>query len=268
MIAKVKKMANSPISYFGGKFRLAKKIIPLIPEHNCYVEPFCGAAWVLFKKDPNQSKHEVINDLDQELVNFWRVIQNHIQPFLEYFKHAIISRKIFEIENRKDPTTLTDIQRAVRYYYLQRLTFGGKSAGRIFAAGPSRPSNLNLLTLEESILETHWRLARVTIENMDACKCIEKYDRADTFFYLDPPYWDAAQDYAHKFNADDFDRLRSTLDALKGKFILSLNDSPKVREKFRGFKMLALTTTYSSGNSRVAPDTRVKPRGELLINNL
>lgn len=259
-------MSNSPISYFGGKFRLAKKIIPLIPRHVCYVEPFCGAAWVMFKKEP--SKHEVLNDLDQELVNFWRVVQNHIQPFLEYFKYAVISRKMFDLENRKDPSTLTDLQRAVRYYYLQRLTFGGKSAGRIFAAGPSRPTNLNLLTLEESIIAAHWRLAQVTLENLDACKCIQKYDRPDTFYYIDPPYWDAAQDYAHKFADADFDRLRLTLDGLKGKFILSLNDSPKVRDHFKGFAMRTLTTTYSSGNTNFSPGTRGKPRGELLIHNL
>ncbi|MFA7334821.1 MAG: DNA adenine methylase [Kiritimatiellia bacterium] len=259
-------MSNSPISYFGGKYRLSKRIIPLIPKHTCYVEPFCGAAWVLFKKEP--SKHEVINDLDNELVNFWRVIQNHIQPFLEYFKYAVISRKMFDLENRKDPSTLTDLQRAVRYYYLQRLTFAGKSAGRIFAAGPSRPTNLNLLTLEESIIQVHWRLSQVTIENLDACKCIQKYDRPDTFHYVDPPYWDVLQDYAHKFAEDDFTRLRLTLDAVKGKFILSLNDKPDVRRRFKGFKMIAISTTYSSGNTNMSLETRGKPRGELLIHNM
>jgi len=257
---------NSPIAYFGGKSRLAGRIIPMIPRHTCYCEPFCGAAWVLFKKDPSEC--EVINDLDGDLVNFWRIVQHHTQPFLEYFKYSVISRKIFEIENRKDPSTLTDLQRAVRYYYLQRLGFGGKTAGRVFASGPTRPTNLNLLTLEESILEAHWRLERVTIENMDACKCLAKYDRPSTFFYIDPPYWDVSQDYAHQFHAEDFSRLTEALGQIKGKFILSLNDHPDIRKMFRRYKLVTVTTTYSSGNSNVAADTRGKPRSELLINNL
>ncbi len=257
---------NSPISYFGGKSRLAKRIVPLIPDHTCYCEPFCGAAWILFKKDPSTT--EVINDLDGELVNFWRIIQIHLDPFLMYFKFAVISRKLFDLENRRDPTTLTDIQRAVRYYYLQRLGFGGKTSGRTFGAGAMRPTNLNLLTLEESILETHWRLQRVTIENLDACKCIEKYDRKETFFYIDPPYYHTAQDYCRTFEDADFRRLFETLQTVKGRFILSLNDHEDIRKMFKQFKQIRVATKYSTGNSRTCGDTRSKERGELLIHNL
>jgi DNA adenine methylase len=215
---------NSPISYFGGKSRLAKRIIGLIPEHNCYCEPFCGAAWVFWNKP--ESKVEILNDRDGELVNFWRVVQNHIAPFLDYYKHAVISRELFEIEKRRDPTTLTDLQRAARYYYLQRLGFGGKTdeKSRTFGAGAARPMNLNLTTMEETIMQAHWRLQRVTIERLDACACIEKYDRPETFFYIDPPYFGCSQDYAVKFNGADFIRLRDTLKKIAGRFILSLND--------------------------------------------
>ena len=122
---------NSPLNYLGGKSRLAEKIVKLFPkDHVCYCEPFCGAAWVLFRKEP--SKTEVINDADGELVTFWRVIQNHLEEFLRYYRFAVIARKIWDIENKKDPGLLTDIQRAVRYYYLQRLGFGGKTSGRTF----------------------------------------------------------------------------------------------------------------------------------------
>jgi hypothetical protein len=157
-----------------------------IPEdHVCYCEPFCGAAWVFFGKEP--SKLEVLNDMDGELVNFWRVLQHHLQPFMEYFKYAVISRRLWQWENKKAPETLTDFQRAVRYYYLQRLGFGGKTAARTFGSGATRPMNLNLTTMEETLLEVHWRMERVTIEHLDACNCIERYDRPSTFFYIDPP---------------------------------------------------------------------------------
>lgn len=84
---------KSPLCYLGGKSRLAPIIVPRIPDHDCYCEPFCGAAWILFSKEP--SRCEVINDLDGEMVTFWRVVQNHLLPFLDYFKYAIVSRRIF-----------------------------------------------------------------------------------------------------------------------------------------------------------------------------
>lgn len=258
---------NSPLGYFGGKSRLADRIVARIPkDHTCYCEPFCGAAWVFFRKEP--SKVEVLNDMDGELVNFWRVIQNHLQPFMDYYKYAVISRKLWTLENKKDPETLTDIQRAVRYYYLQRLGFGGKTVCRTFGSGATRPMNLNLTTMEESLLEVHWRVERVTLEHMDACKCIERYDRKETLFYIDPPYYDVAQCYAHKFSHEDFLRLRKTLDSIKGRFILSLNDSKDVRAIYKGFRQDRIVTTYSTGNSRVTADTRGKSRSELLIHNL
>lgn len=260
---------KSPLNYFGGKSKLAKRIVPMIPaDHECYCEPFSGAAWVLFAKEP--SRVEVINDLDGELVNFWRIVQNHLQPFLEYFKHAVISRKLFEIENAKRPELLTDLQRAVRYYYIQRQSYAGKTKGRTFNTGPSQPSSLNLSTIEESLLETHWRLQRVTIEHLHAVDCIERYDRPATFFYLDPPYFFSKRDYAVAFEDADFKRLLATLRALKGKFILSLNDCPEVCEMFRDFRQKRVTLTYSGSNPRTAAGqaAREKVRSELLIHNL
>jgi DNA adenine methylase len=257
---------NSPIAYLGGKSRLAKHIVPLIPaDHVCYCEPFCGASWILFKKDP--SKHEVINDLDAELVNFWRIIQIHLQPFLDYFKFAVISRTLFDLENRRDPSTLTDLQRAVRYYYLQRLGFGGRPTARTFGTGTTGPSNFNLLTLEESLLEVHWRLARVTIEHLDAIDCVRRYDRPATFFYLDPPYYHVTQDYCRPFEDADFLRLRDSLASISGRFILSLNDHPDIRSMFKQFRLRSLSTRYSVGNSRESASTRSKPHSELLIFN-
>jgi DNA adenine methylase len=258
---------NSPIAYFGGKCRLAKRIVPMIPpDHVCYCEPFCGAAWILFKKQPSTT--EVINDIDAELVNFWRIIQNHLQPFLDYFKFAVISRKVFELENRKDPSTMTDLQRAVRYFYLQRLGFGGKTTGRTFGACAMRPMNLNLTTIEETLLAVHWRMERVTIEHLDACKCLQKYDRKTTFFYVDPPYYHVTQDYCRQFEDADFLRLRDTLASIAGRFILSLNDTADIRAMFKAFRQIRVATKYSAGNSREAAGTRSKERSELLIHNL
>ena len=108
----------------GGKSRLAPTIVKKIPAHKCYVEPFCGACWVFLNKEPVPA--EILNDRDRELVTFWRVVQNHLTAFLDYYKLAITSREIFDLENKKDPDTLTDIQRATRYFYIQRHAFGGE----------------------------------------------------------------------------------------------------------------------------------------------
>ncbi len=256
---------RSPLSYLGGKSRLADKIVSLIPaDHICYCEAFCGASWVLFAKEP--SKGEVINDMDNELVTFWRVVQNHLEEFLRYFRFAVTSRRIFELENMKHPETLTDIQKAVRYYYLQRCGFGGKVYDWTFGTSATGPSRLNLSNIEERLLEVHWRLSKVTIEHLDACECIRRYDRPTTLFYLDPPYWETAG-YAVAFGEEDYQRLRDTLIKINGRFILSLNDVHAVRDIFKPFKISRVQTKYSSGNGAVDPGMRSKEISEVIIRN-
>jgi DNA adenine methylase len=257
---------KSPLNYLGGKSRLAERIVKLIPEdHLCYCEPFCGAAWVLFSK--KESKVEVINDADGELVVFWRVVQNHLDEFLRYYKWAVISRTIFTLEGRKDPSTLTDIQRAVRYFYLQKLGFGGKTFKRTFGYSATEPSHLGLATIQDRLLEVHWRLEKVTIEHLDAVDCIQRYDRPTTLFYVDPPYWSTAG-YAIKWGEADFIRLRKALDKVQGRFLLSLNDHPEVRKLFAGFRIRSVSTSYSAANGRVRGGGRAQGRAEVIIDNL
>src|SRR5256885_11702562 len=112
-----------PLAYLGGKNRVAKKIIALIPEHNCYIEPFCGGAQVFFHKSP--SNVEVLNDLDEEIFNFLRVCQLHHQELVRYLQFCTVSRKWFELFQKQDPKTLSDIQRAARFFYLQKNCYGG-----------------------------------------------------------------------------------------------------------------------------------------------
>jgi DNA adenine methylase len=219
---------------------------------------------VLFAKEP--SRAEVINDLDSELITFWRVLQNHLEEFLRYYKFAVVSREIFELEKRKDPFTLTDIQRAVRYFYLQKLGFGGKTVGRTFGTSAESPSNLNLLSMEDHLLEIHWRFKRITIEHLPAVECIRRYDREGTLFYIDPPYYDTAG-YAVPFGHQDYLDLKEALGEIKGRFILSLNDHPTVRSIFSAYQIDSVKLKYSAGNSRSASDTRSVDRGEVIIRN-
>jgi len=256
---------KSPLSYLGGKSRLAERITREIPQdHCCYVEPFCGACWVLFAKEP--SKAEVINDADLDLITFWRVVQNHLDEFMRYYKFAVTSRELFELEKRRDPSTLTDIQRAARYFYLQKLGFGGKTVGRTFGTSATGPSRLNLLNMEDHLLEVHWRFSRITIEHLHAIDCIKRYDRPDTFFYIDPPYYETAG-YAVPFGHSDLVAVKDQLGRIKGRFLLSLNDHQAVREIFSAFKIRSVSLRYTAGNARTSPASRSTDRRELLISN-
>ncbi len=210
---------KSPLAYIGGKSKLSETIIKMIPEHQAYCEAFAGAAWVFFRKEP--SKYETINDLDSDLVCFYRVVQNHLEEFLKQFKWLLSSREWFEDWKRQqDAGGLTDIQRAARYYYLQRHCFAGKVRGRTFGApGPMRRPRINLVRLEEELSEVYFRLAGITIENLSWPQFIKRYDRPETFFYLDPPYYKAPV-YRHNLKLEDYEEMAEILAGVKAKFYI------------------------------------------------
>lgn len=250
---------NSPLAYIGGKSKLSETIIKLIPEHQMYCEVFAGAAWVFFRKEP--SKYEIINDLDSDLIIFYRVLQNHLEEFLKQFKWLLSSREWWEDWKRQQTAGgLTDIQRAARYYYLQRHSFGGKVRGRTFGTAPMRRPRINFLRIEEELSEIYLRLTTVTIENLSWADFIKRYDRPGTFFYLDPPYWKAPV-YQHNLELDDYRSMAEILTGIKAKFILSINDRPEIRKIFEAFKIKPVTLKYSVAKEKL---TEAK---ELLITN-
>lgn len=255
--------ARPPLAgWLGGKSRLAKRIIALIPEHDCYVEVFSGAAWVLFNK--YESKSEVINDYSRDVANLYRVIQHHLEEFVRQFKWQLVSRDEWNRLNHVAPETLTDIQRAAQFYYLQKMSFGGKVTGRVFGTATKSPPRLNLVPqrMEEDLSAAHLRLARVMVENLDYADCIKRYDRPHTFFYIDPPYYNCENDYGKgMFDKSDFENLADILGNLQGRFLLSINDMPQIRELFKGFKIEEADTTYSTGSSGPKKVT------ELLVRN-
>ncbi len=247
-----------PLPYIGGKNRLAKKIISILPEHTTYVEPFAGGAQVLFHKPP--SNVEVLNDLDFEVVNFFRVCQWHYEEFVRYLRFCLVSRKLHELHVKSDPATLTDIQRAGRFFYLQKNSWGGLILKQKFHYGVTQPSNYNPERIPEIIEQTHKRLARVQIESLPYEQVLKKYDRPTTLFYLDPPYW-RRKLYKFNFSDADFLTLVKHLATIKGRFILSLDDHPKVREIFQGFHIKQTDVVYTAKRTT---NTRF---AELLITN-
>jgi DNA adenine methylase len=247
-----------PLSYIGGKNRLAAKIIALLPKHITYVEPFAGGAQVLFHKPP--SKVEVLNDLNGEIVNFFRVCQWHYEELLRYLKYCHMSRKLFQVLAASNPDTLTDVQRAGRFFYLQKNSFGGLVVKQNYHYTVVHSPNYNPARMPEIIQKAHERLQRVQIECLPYEKILEKYDRSATLFYLDPPYWNRRL-YRFNFSEADFTALETRLKKLSGKFILSLNDCPEVRDLFQDFHIRKEDLAYSA--QRKAGNTY----GELLIAN-
>ena len=234
---------NSPLAYIGGKSKLSETIIKMIPEHRAYCEVFAGAAWVFFRKEP--SRYETINDLDSDLIVFYRVLQNHLEEFLKQFKWLLSSREWFEDWKRQQEAGgLTDIQRAARYYYLQRQCFGGRVRSRTFGTGPMHRPRINLLRIEEELSEIHLRLARVVIENLPWQKFTRRYDRIDTLFYIDPPYYKAPY-YQHNLELEDYREMAEILDGIKAKFILSINDHPEMRDILKSFRIKPVTLKYT-----------------------
>lgn len=239
--------------WLGGKRILARRIGERIAAtpHARYVEPFVGMGGVFFRRSA-RPKLEVINDVNRDVVTLFRILQRHYQQLLDVLKFQLYSRADFDRLRATPAEQLTDLERAARFLYLQKTGFGGMS--RTFGIDFSRP-RWSLSKLEPMLEAVHERLEDVLIECLDFGTCIERYDsRAGTLFYCDPPYWGHTDDYGKDiFSEADFQRLRDLLGGLQGRFILSLNDRPEVREMFAGFEMEEVTLNYQvSGKSTPA----------------
>jgi DNA adenine methylase len=249
---------TGPLAYVGGKNRIAKQIIALFPEHTTFVEPFAGGAQVPFRKEP--SKVEVLNDLDHEVVNFFRICQYHHPELLRYLKFILISRRWFTLFQNENPDALTDIQRAARFFYCQKNGFAGLVRKPHYRYNVVSKSSFNPLRVNTLIDNAHARLARVQIECLPYEEIIRRFDGPETLFYLDPPYF---RRYLYRFNFtdEDFQTLSMRLRAIRGKFVLSLNDAPEIRKWFAGFFIRGIELHYTAQQK---PGKRFR---ELIITN-
>lgn len=247
---------NSPINRMGGKFRLRKKIIEKIPEHICYVEPFFGAGWVYFKKNP--STVEIINDIDGELINLFRIMKEHPNEFERLLQYEFISRDKFNMYKNVNLAYLTDIQRAIRFLYIISNSFASRGISFGYTA-IGKPQQKIFI---ENVLEIRERLKNTIIENNTVFDIIRRYDRETTFFFLDPPYINT-MGYKNKFSIDDHEILRDLLKEIKGKFLLTVNDCEEAREIYKDFIIENVKVGYSVARKKEAR----KSYGELIIKN-
>jgi DNA adenine methylase len=254
----------SPVAaYVGGKKQLARHVIAAIDAvpHRTYAEPFVGMGGVFLRRR-QAPKAEAINDISRDVAGLFRVLQRHYQAFMDMLKWQVTSRAEFERLAAQDPETLTDLERAARFLYLQRLTFGGKAVSRSFGidtAGPARFDITKLGTLLEAV---HERLAGVWIDCLPWEAYLERWDRPATLFYVDPPYWGSEHYYGRGlFERADHERLAAALKRLRGRFILTINDRPETRALYSGWASIEpVRLSYT-----LAGHAGTKPAGELII---
>jgi len=246
--------------WMGGKSKMANRLCQLLPHHTCYVEVFSGAANLLFAKE--KSKTEVINDINSELVNLFRIVRWHPREFINEFMFMLQSRTEFN-DYRSQPG-LTDIQRAARSWFVIKTAYGGLGGTSHPSFGYGTVGRAHFRrTVFTPVRLCHKRLDGVYIENLDFADCIKRYDGSYTVFYCDPPYL-GAHGYKNAFATREHEKLATILKSIKGKFLLSINKHPKILSLYKSFRKLEVPVTYT-----VALDKSPQARNwtELLIAN-
>lgn len=243
-----KSKAKSFFGWIGGKKLLRKTIAPLIPNDiKTYIEPFGGAAWVMFYKD-KWANLEVYNDLDGRLVNLFRIVKYHPQAFKDEIKYLLGSREMFS--QFMNGTFITDIQKAAQFYFIVNRSFGSKCR----AIGLTKKSVGGICKSQKNyfdrIDEIHKRLDTVVIEHLDFEELIKYYDFEGAFFYCDPPY---SKGYRYPIQSGKFDdkRLFDVLKNIKGRFLISYNDSPDIRELYKNFEIVEIKRLNGLNNKTV-----------------
>ena len=260
----MKEWTNPVAPYIGGKRNLAKRLCRIIDahEHRTYAEPFVGMGGIFLRRT-KPARAEFINDLNRDVYNLFRMLQEHYVAFLDLLRFQITTQAGFERLQKVDPDTLTDLQRAARFLYQQRLAFGGKVTGQSFGLSCERPGRFNLTTLEPDLEALHERLSGVTVTCLPYGDFITRVDRKGALFYLDPPYYGCEGDYGKDaFSRDQFARIADQLRSLKGQFILSINDVPQIRTLFDWATIVPVETTYSIYKAAT------RPAAELIISSL
>ncbi len=229
---------NSVIGWVGGKRQLREKIIAEFPPaFKMYVEVFGGAGWVLFAREKH-AKEEIYNDFNSDLVNMFRCIKYHSDELKKELKYMLSARENFnDYKKLIELKGLTDIQRAAKFFYIIKSSFGAKGTSY---ATRGRSLENNIAKFDELAK----RLDKVVVDNKDFEELIKLYDKEETLFYLDPPYFGTERYYNGRnvlFTREDHERLSDLLKGIKGKFLLSYNDCEEIRELYKGYNIIEVS---------------------------
>ncbi len=215
-------MKKTPISYYGGKQKLISTILPLIPQHELYCEPFVGGGAIFWSKEP--SNVEVINDTNSELINFYEIAQNNFVELETMVRISLHSRRLFADAKvmYQNPHMFTRIQRAWALWTLSAQGFAGMLDGTWGYDKKKGTTSKKITNKREGFTEDlSFRLQNVQIECTDALRIIKSRDTKNSFFYCDPPYYNSDCGHYDGYSLEDFTQLLDVLANLEGKFILS-----------------------------------------------
>jgi len=233
---KVFHKVKPPIGYYGGKQRIATKIIKYLPKHTVYVEPFCGGAAVFFAKPlpkttSNNHYRECLNDVDGNLVNFYQVMQsNERRALLQRIMQTPYARKCYEQARtlKQHDVVISTVDRAWAYYININMSFGNAYSGGWGVDLYGRNSAKTWENRKKRLLQAAYRLQGVYLECKDALDVIKQWDSPQTLFYCDPPYVDTRQGYVHTYSIEQYKALIVLLQQIKGSFMLSGYKTPHV----------------------------------------
>ena len=235
--------------WYGGKFSHLDWLLPLLPPATHYCEPFAGSAAVLINRKP--SPIETYNDMDGEVVNFFKVLRAQREDLVQSIGLTPFSRREFELAIKEPTETLTPVERARRFYIRARQVRTGlaqtASVGRwahctLTSRAGMAGAVSRWLGAIEHLPEIAQRLLRVQFENAPAIEIIERYDSAETLFYCDPPYPHESRGdskaYGYEMTDNDHRQLAAVLKRCKGKVAVSSYHSPINDEIFKGWRCL------------------------------
>lgn len=213
---------KTPITYYGGKQKLVPYILPRIPKHQLYAEPFTGGAAIFFAKEP--SEVEVLNDTNRELMNFYRVVQQDFTSLEKEIRITLHSRDLHRKAQviNQNPDLFSEVKRAWAVWVLSSQSFSAMLDGAWgYDKTENRTSKLIQARKERFTEDLAIRLQNVQIESSDARYIIRSRDSKDSFFYCDPPYYNSDCGHYDGYSLEDFEGLLSDLAGIKGKFLLS-----------------------------------------------
>ena len=228
---------KTPVTYYGGKQTMLKYIMPLIPDHRVYDEPFFGGGAVFFAK--KEAKCELINDVNDRGINFYKVYQTRAEELRQLVNESMLSRKQHELARGiyQSPNGYSDIEKAWSFWFLGNTSFNGDFYGNIkFSRSENRSytylSNSKRQLVNPKLIK---RLEKTQIDNRDALLVIPMMDQPLTFHYIDPPYMNTDQGHYSGYSWIDFGRLLLLLGTIKGKFLLSCYDGDMLQAAISRF---------------------------------
>lgn len=223
---------NSPFRYAGGKFYARKLIKENIPKHAHYIEPFAGGASIFFAK--NKADTNWLNDIDSDLINCLRVIRDYPDKLIEKLKNEKATKERHTYY-KKEFEPKTNLDRAVRWFYINRTSYSGIMNMQNCYWGYGDKYSMRPENWPRNILRTSAKLQNVKLTSFDFEKVIKKAPD-NSFLFIDPPYFNADQEkfYVHSFKKDDHFRLSNILKdhSNRLKFLLTYDDSPEIRKLY------------------------------------